>query len=175
MRFEDSRKRPKSEELKKAYPELYNFLLTGKPANKFKVGILHLDAKGSISNERAVAGATPINTVLRLKRLIHAGLIEIAKEMRDNPTSELGKLEYLTAGSMFFRAKRVAENLGFEIFDMDDDEEMKFKSASHENIKQTYKKSNELGTTKRDLSKIDELDAKVGLISREAIMALLKK
>ncbi len=175
VRFEDTKdKRPKSQALQKAHPELYNFLLNQKSDKKFNVGIIHLDAKGEISRELTFSGKEPAIIALNLYKRMRAELSKIAQEIKKNPSSNLGKIDFLTGVSLFAGAERAAEKLGFETFEIDDGEAIKFDSSSHGRTRQTYEAAEKMGVIS-EIPNIDEREAKIALISRQNILAFLEE
>jgi hypothetical protein len=178
-KFEDSKKeRPKSESLQIAHPDLYDFLLKKETAKKFKVGIIHLDAVGTLSKEFASSGKNPLQIALTLRKNLNSGLIDIAKKIKEDPLSDLGEIDFLTAASRFISSDEIIQKLGFESYDIDDGEKMKFEDSSHERNLQTYKilvKNKIITKDIVDKTKQEPRPAKIVLISKQALLSLLEK
>lgn len=175
LKLEDSKaKTPKSAEFHKAYPELSDFLLHKESAKKFNVGRLHLDARAVLSKKLASEGESSVKIAHTLRSMIQSGLLDIAKKIKENPNSDLAKIEYFTGFSRFFSAEKLSQELGFEVFDIDDTEEVKFDHASHRRATQTYKILNN-GESTSQASIVRKRPAKIGIISRQALLALLEK
>ena len=176
QRCEDAKKeRPKSQALQKAHPDLYDFLLKKESAKKFNVGIIHLDGNGAISKELAKSGKNPLQIVIALREMFRSELLKIAEKIKENPSSDLGKIDFLTAASRLVSAESSVQQLGFEAFDIDDGEEMKFNDASHKRAGQTYEILSKKGTTDQDPKIVKDKPAKIILISKHALMDLLEK
>jgi hypothetical protein len=172
-RFEDSKiPRPSSRALQEAHPDLYAFLMKKEQPKNFKVGIVHIDGNGAISRGLAESGKTPIEIVFALREMFRSGLLDLAKKMKEDPSSELGQLEFLTAFSRF-ASERIARELGFEVFEIDEEDETKYRSASHKHTKKTYEILSKKGTVKNPDS-VKTRPAKIALISRQGLLALLE-
>lgn len=164
-RWDKSKKeRPKSQAMQNAHPELYDFLMRKEGAKELAIGILHIDHNGKLSKQLAEEGKTPVEIGRILLEELRAGLTDIAKKIKNEPAGELSKINFLTAFTRLAWAKRVAQQLGFEVFDMDD-EEVKFASSSHGYTAETYK-------TASPNVKIKRKEAKIVLISREKLLGL---
>jgi hypothetical protein len=176
--FEDRKKeRPKSQEFQEAFPDLYDYLSQKESAKKFKVGIIHLDGIGALSRELASSGKNPLQIALTLRKMLYDGLIDIAKKMKEQPESELGQIDFLTAASRFVTIDNIVEKLGFKSFNIDN-EAAKFSDVSHKRNLQTYdllKKDNKV--SEKVVKKIEEepKPAKIVLITKQNLLDLIKK
>ncbi len=186
-KFEDTKKdRPKSAEMQKAYPELYDFLMKKEGAKKFNVGILHLDGVGSLSKKLAHAGEGTHGISRELIVNLLDGLKNLAKKIKEEPESELAQLDFLTAYSRLAgenpnkksNSENLAEKLGFETFKIDEEEDIRFYDSSHRHMSDTQDIMIKKGTLSED-SKIIENSlnrpAKIALISREKILEIYGK
>ncbi len=171
-RFEDTKvPRPASEELKLAHPELYAFLRKEKGAKSFKVGTIHLDGTGGTSRQLAESEKSAVKIALTLQDAFRASIIEIAKKMKEDPSSELGQLEFLTGFSRFV-TERTVSDYGFEIFEIDEIDKAKYESPSHKNTSKTYKIISKQGEKSTIPTKVRP--ARIVLISKEALLAFLE-
>ena len=174
-RFTDAKKeRPKSQALAEAYPELYAFLMKNESAKKFNVGIIHLDGNGAISEKFASTSKSPLGVLNALKETVHSDLIALAKKVKENPSSELAKIDFFTAYSRLANHEAIAKEFGFETFDIDNDE-VKFDESNNKQTKRTYEA---LSATKpiKDLNTlVNKRPAKIGLMSKATLLALLEK
>jgi len=173
--FQTAKDRPTSQELEKAYPELYDFLMKKEGAKQFNVGILHIDPKGKKAKDFTKELKTGKEIIDFYKEDLSNSLASIAKEMKNNPDSDLGKIDFLTAASVLANQKRLPESLGFEIFEIDDNEKMKFKDSSHRFIPKTNKIRIEQGMLDKNSKSLDRAikkASKIVLISREKILEL---
>ena len=175
-RFQDAKKeRPRSADLQKAHPELYDFLIKKKGAKKFNVGIFHIDGGAWISEKLALAGKNPRDIIKDLKAKVMEDFTEIAEKMKSDPSSELGELDFLTAYSVLANHESTAKELGFEIFEIDDDEEKKFDGENNKYRDKTYKAMSSVTPMKNVDQIISKRLAKIALISKAKILELYGK
>lgn len=181
-RFVDAKKeRPKSTEFQKAHPELYDFLTQKESIEKFNVGIIHIDGDGSISSGLASEGSNLLEIRNALKKMIYESLLDLARKMKKDPSSELGRVDYLTAYSQLVNHADIAKELGFEIFEIDMNPDMSEKEKEEWDnfiVKQknkTYEALNNIKSIKDKEKVVGKRKAKIGLLSREALFELLEK
>lgn len=182
QRFEETKaERPKSAELQKAHPELYDFLMKKENAKHFNVGIIHIDGVGAVSKKLATEGNTPLGIRNTLKDLVKRDLEKLAKTMKENPDSEIGKTEFFTAYSKLANQEGIAKELGFEIFNIDEDyysslsdeDKKEWDKDVNKQINKTYNAINKIMPMKDKEKLLNKRSPKIALISKEALFNLL--
>lgn len=159
--------RPKSQAMQVTHPELYDFLMKKPGARKFVVGLMHRDGDGALSKQLRKEGKTELEIFHTLVEQTRLAFVDIARKIKADPSSALAKLEYLTSYSRLYSAQKVWQEMGFEIFDMDEGEDAKFNSASHRHIEKRDKNASEQFKANNR-----KKEAKIGLISIAKILEL---
>lgn len=186
QRFEETKaERPKSAELQNAHPELYDFLMKNENAKHFNVGIIHIDGVGAVSKKLAAEGNTPLGIRNTLKDLVKRDLEKLAKTMKESPDSEIGKTEFFTAYSKLANQEGIAKDLGFEIFNIDEDyysnmnkeDKKEWDKDTNKQIERTYNAMNKIKPISREnIEKLlNKRAPKIALISKQALFNLLEK
>ncbi len=186
----NSKERPKSVEFEKAHPELYDYLMKKDGAKEFNVSLMHIDGFGSISerfvkdelskyDEDIFKSKEKQYEILKklfsdlqdkLEKETRSDFEDIAKQIRENPTGELSKIDYFTAYSVLANKTDIAKSLGIEIFEIDNDDKNKWDVNSNNKQRNRVKDMISKFITIKYLSQ----PPKIALLSKESLLDLYK-
>lgn len=186
-----SKDRPKSAEFQEAYPELYDYLMKKDGAKEFNVGLIHIDGGGYISTQfvqrelskydkdtlkseekqREILRKLFIDLQDYLEKGVRSDFEDMARQIIVDSTGDLSKIEYFTAYSVLANKKNVASKLGFEIFEIDNEDEKKW------NVEGDNSNNKQRNMVKEMISKFITIKylyqpPKIALLSRDSLLKL---
>ena len=165
---------PESSELERSHPDLYKFLSLKTDTKNFNIGFIHIDMDGAVSKKLVSDGKNMVQIGFYLVKLLKDNLSQIAKKLKDDNFSEIGKIDFLVNISRLGSAENYLEKMGFEVFNINDTEEAaRFGSKSHKLVAETsdeFFEKNNIEVNLKIVKDKKEKPAKIVLISKEVIL-----